>query len=205
MHRFNCQQGVKRSLLSRACVLILAILFALPSNADFARGVAALKQGAYATAVTEFRESAAQGDALSQINLGSLYLMGNGVERNPEEAFRWFMLAARQGNYLAQHSVALCYYEGLGVPKDLRLAAQYYMLAAEHGYEDSQLNLAVMYARGDGVTRDPVQSYFWFDLAFENGIARAGVLRDRVSQSMSPRQLEQVGQLLRQWRAKKAK
>jgi TPR repeat protein len=42
------------------------------------------------------------GDALAQVNLGSMYLEGIGGDRDPRQAARWFLLAARKGQIDAQ-------------------------------------------------------------------------------------------------------
>ena len=50
-------------------------------------------------------ESANQGNQFAQYQLGKLYIMGKDVERNRDEALRWFTLAAEQGNEYAQFFV----------------------------------------------------------------------------------------------------
>lgn len=42
------------------------------------------------------------GDALAQVKLGSMYLDGVGVDQDPRQAARWFLLAARKGQLDAQ-------------------------------------------------------------------------------------------------------
>ena len=42
------------------------------------------------------------GDALAQLKLGTMYLDGVGVDRDPRQAARWFLLAARKGQVDAQ-------------------------------------------------------------------------------------------------------
>jgi TPR repeat protein len=48
--------------------------------------------------VREYRRSAAQGDMEAQFQLARCYAEGHGVERDPEEAFKWFRQAAKQGH-----------------------------------------------------------------------------------------------------------
>ena len=50
-----------------------------PAEADFNAGVAAYKQGDYATVVRELRPLAKQGDANAQYKLGFMYDKGLGV------------------------------------------------------------------------------------------------------------------------------
>lgn len=49
-----------------------------------------------------FRKSAAQGYSEAQFMLGKCYLVGNGVEKNKEEAMKWLKVATDQGNKEAE-------------------------------------------------------------------------------------------------------
>jgi len=49
-----------------------------------------------------FRKSAAQGFSEAQFMLGKCYLAGNGVEKNKEEAIKWWKVASDQGNKEAE-------------------------------------------------------------------------------------------------------
>ena len=69
------------------------------------------------------RESAEQGDAAAQYNLGVRYdtvryYTGAGVPRDDAEAVRWYRLAADQGHAGAQSHLGLKYEYGQGVPQD---------------------------------------------------------------------------------------
>lgn len=78
-------------------------------------------------------QAAEQGDALTQLKLGNNYYLGEGgVERNSEEAVRWFQLASEQGLAQASFNLGVCYYEGKGVPRqDLNRALELFTLAAK--------------------------------------------------------------------------
>ncbi len=54
----------------------VVVLVAAPAWADFEAGVLAYIQGDYATALTEFRPVAQQGNAGAQFNLGQMYRKG---------------------------------------------------------------------------------------------------------------------------------
>jgi len=55
----------------------------------------------------------------------------NGVQKNLEEAFRWFVLSASLGYEIAQFEVGMCYKDGIGTPKNL-LKAKFWF---EKSYE----------------------------------------------------------------------
>jgi TPR repeat protein len=54
-----------------------------------------------------FGKAAEQGLANAQLNLGSLYERGEGVEQNPQQAEKWYRLAAAQGSEEAQERLDL--------------------------------------------------------------------------------------------------
>ena len=56
----------------------------------------------YEEAVRWYRESADNGNASGQYNLGYMYRHGYGVEQDYDEAVSWWIKAARQGNNNAQ-------------------------------------------------------------------------------------------------------
>ena len=55
-----------------------------------------------------FQESAAQGDAVAQYNLGLLYMHGHGVSQDDARAVEWYTNSADQGIVNAQCILALC-------------------------------------------------------------------------------------------------
>jgi hypothetical protein len=55
-------------------------------------------------------------------DLGLLYARGWGVEKDQNEALRWYRKAAEQGDRQAQYNLAAAYFEGDGVPVDYETA-----------------------------------------------------------------------------------
>ena len=66
-------------------------------SADFQKGLTAYNNGDYATAMSEFKPLAEQGDRVAQHNLGVMYHNGEGVSLNYKTAIKWFTLSAEQG------------------------------------------------------------------------------------------------------------
>jgi uncharacterized protein len=84
---------------------------------------------------TPIKESAEQGNALAQAQLGALYLLGrDGYEVNLQEAAAWMLKAAEQGFLEAEVVVAAMYDRGLGMPQDVKKATQWYEKAAAKGH-----------------------------------------------------------------------
>lgn len=81
--------------------------------------------------------AAEAGDAKMQRDLGNRYLHGIGVERDPVEARRWYVLAAGQGDGLAAYELGLIYENGLGVSSDKREAGRWFAIGARAGNAES--------------------------------------------------------------------
>ncbi len=123
---------------------LVVVLAAAPAGADFKAGAEAYQRGDYATALTEFRPLAQQGNAEAQNNLGFMYSNGRGVPQDYGEAARWYRRAAAQGNAGAQFNLGVMYLKGRGVPQDDAEAVRWYRRAAEQGDADEQSYLGVM-------------------------------------------------------------
>lgn len=65
--------------------------------------------------ISELKNKAEQGNAEAQYNLAVCYDSEYGVEKNVEEAVKWYRKSAEQGYARAQHNLGICYYNGDGV------------------------------------------------------------------------------------------
>ena len=63
-----------------------------------------------------------KGSHLAMYSLGEMYAEGNGVEKNPQEAIKWYRMAAEKGYFIAMYRLGEMYYlRGLtkrGLPDD---------------------------------------------------------------------------------------
>ena len=150
-------------------------------------GIAAARQD-YATALRLWRPLAASGNSDAQVSLGMMYLKGQGVAKDDQQAVFWFRKAAEQGNASAQHNLGVAYDFGHAVPKNDQLALTWYRKAAEQGVSIAQFNLGVMYAKGRGVDKNEQQAYFWFLLASVGGDPEAIRNRELAETRVTPQQ-----------------
>jgi TPR repeat protein len=152
---------------------------------------------------------AEQGDATSQGALGFMYSRGMGVPQDYAEAAKWYRKAADQGNAAAQQNLGFMYATGQGVPQDYAGAAKWYRKAADQGNATAQRDLGLLYAGGLGVPYDKVQAYKWFTLAASSPISGPQVrdsavrVRDLVAAKMTPAQIAEAQQLVRDWKPTK--
>ncbi|MCV0384584.1 MAG: SPOR domain-containing protein [Erythrobacter sp.] len=142
---------------------------AAPATADVKAGVDAWSAGDYASAVREWSQPAAEGDADAQFNLAQAYRLGRGVEADPRQAEALYLLAATQG-----HAKAADNY-GLLVFQDGRheQALPYVKAAAERGDPRAQYLLGVAHFNGDLVEKDWVRAYALATLANSAGLPQA--------------------------------
>ena len=84
---------MRKVLFAAAVILGMPV----PAMADFQAGKEAYAHGDYAMAMQEWLPLAERGDATAQYNLGLLYGNGQGVAKNYEEAYFWFVLASAYG------------------------------------------------------------------------------------------------------------
>ncbi|MEN3931198.1 tetratricopeptide repeat protein [Microvirga sp. W0021] len=109
----------------------------------------------------------------AQHALGFLYLQGRGLEKNSEEAAKWFLRAADNGSIAGEVEYAILAYKGEGMPANAELAAKYFKRAAYKGNAIAQNRLARLYAVGRGVPQDKVEAASWHMLAASKGLADA--------------------------------
>jgi TPR repeat protein len=156
----------------------------------------------YVEAVKWYRLAAQQGLAEAQYNLGTMYERGQGVSQNYVEAVKWYRLAALQGFAWGQHNLGYMYEEGQGVPQDYAEAVKWYRLASQQGDAVGQNNLGAMYCNGKGVPIDYTKAYLWFNLAAASGQANAIKNLDLATRLMTPAQMVQAQEMVRDCLAK---
>ena len=142
--------------------------------------------------ISELKNKAEQGNAEAQYSLGVCYRCGDGVEKNLEEAIKWYKKAAEQGYAKAQYNLAVCYDSEYGVEKNVEEAVKWYRKSAEQGYARAQHNLGICYYNGDGVIQNNVKALAWVSAAYANGDNEATKAMRVIKQKMTPTQIEQT-------------
>jgi uncharacterized protein len=127
-------------------------------------------------AVELFGKAAAAGHVRAQINLGILYMRGQGVPADLVQARAWLEKAAASGDPQALYTLgrALSESAGQAVADPVR-AADLYRRAAEKGNALAGLRYGLALSEGNGVKRDPVAAQRWLIQAQESGIPEAAL------------------------------
>ena len=89
-----------------------------------------------------------------QFEIGEAYNSGLGVEKNLEEAFKYYLAAAEKRHSVAANWIGWCYQNGLGVKPDDSKALMWYNIGAELGNKNAQANAAFFYETGKGTAID---------------------------------------------------
>ena len=113
-------------------------------------GVNYYNSGEPVTARIWFQKAAEQGFARSQNELGLLYLDGEGVTCDRNQAAMWFEKAAEQGHAGAMNNLGSIYAEN----EDYEKAVVWFERSAGKGYIEGLYNLAMCYLEGKGVEQN---------------------------------------------------
>ena len=151
-------------------MLLLALTLSAPalgeseaSSGSLIAAKNALKKEDYALALTILRPLAEQGSSEAQANLGLMYELGQGVDIDFEEAFKWYRSAAEKGTAWAQTNLGLAYANGRGVAKNDKEAVKWYRQAALQGTTSAQELLASMYDQGRGNPKNLSEAANWIN------------------------------------------
>lgn len=118
-------------------------------------------------------EIAKEGNADAEYYVGCCYHRGEYVEKDEEQAFKWYHKSAQHGNAKAQTCLGACYELGNGVKQNYSLAVTWYRKAAEQGYSKAQTCLGYCYGKGNGVVEDYKQAIEWWRKAAIQGDSEA--------------------------------
>lgn len=126
----------------------------------------------YINAAKYYKLAADANFSPAQYELARLYMLGDGVQANFEEAFRLLYLAATN-NLMpwpgAYTNLGFLYYEGLGVKRNLEESVRWYRKGAEAGNPEAMYCLGLSYQAGEGVQQSDVEAVKWYKLATDEG------------------------------------
>jgi TPR repeat protein len=98
-----------------------------------------------------------------------MYLKGDGVLRDNDQALKWLKASAAQGNAEAQFLLGSIY---LLPQKDVNEGVKWLRLSADQGNQDAQYLLGKAYIQGlPALPRDPIQAEMWLWLAAKDNLA----------------------------------
>ncbi len=108
------------------------------------QALAFYKQKKYEKAFLLWKEEASKGNDQAMVNIGLLYLKGEGVAQDPALSKSWFDQAIIHNNPSAYYNIALMYQNSIGVKRDDTLALTYFKHAATYGHAGANFRLGLM-------------------------------------------------------------
>ncbi len=180
-----------------SAILALSLSGGVAGAGPLEDGIAAYEAREFEAAVGLWRPLAEGGDVEAQFLLGFVFGEGQGVEKNPVEAVRWFGLAGQQGHAPSQNRLGLIFAIGDGVEEDEVEAVKWFRMAAEQGHSDAQLSMGVHYDSGDGVSENKEEAYAWATISAAQGNMQASRFK-LVLESEIPTEVMDRGLILAQ-------
>lgn len=116
----------------------------------------------------KLEQEAETGNVLAIYDLGRIYSLGLGVEKNSDTADEYYVKAfagfqevelSKAWKY-TEYRIGKMHAAGQGIDQDYQKAAEWFQLSAEKKYKYAQYSLGALYHRGQGVEQD-------LDKAFE--------------------------------------
>ena len=96
-------------------------------------------------AIEWYRKAAEQDDVFfsgyAGYALGRIYSKGEGVAKNPREAFTWFLKAAQSGDFDSCKEVGIAYSHGKGTAQNYLEAYTWLLAAKRLGYDEVENEL----------------------------------------------------------------
>jgi TPR repeat protein len=146
-----------------------------------------------------YSKSAEQGFAQAQYELGGMYILGEGVEKDEDLGVDWLIKAADQGLAAAQFEVGNLYLAGARLEQDSELGLDMLIMAADQRHVPAQKQLGTIYFQGVGVEKDLVQAHLWFSIASLNDDKASQGYLLTLESIMNDEQIDEARALAAQW------
>ena len=149
--------------LGRALILAICMIFtrARAQTDSFNAALVASQRGDFVTEERIYRRLAEQGNSSAEVNLGDMYLYGEGRPKDATTALVWFRRAAETGYAPAEVRVGLIYENGLGVTPNGDLAVYWFRRASQQDYAPGEGFLIHMLKYSPLIAHDTREAEFW--------------------------------------------
>lgn len=160
------------------------------ARAQFLVAYGAYRAKDYVQALHWYEKSAAQGYALAQTALGSIYEEGKGQPKDFQQALNWLRKAADQDDPAAEAELAAMLMRGEGTAVDFLEAQQLLIKSAGHGSPAGMAQLAYLYSTG--FSGDKQSAYMLCALALAGGQSQCRQTLEELRTKMSAAEIAQA-------------
>ena len=101
--------------------------------------------------------------------LACLYKYGEGVEKDMNQAYQYFMLASSKGHPYATYEIGLMFDRGDFLKQNREEAAKWYQKAADKDCAAAINNLGLLYEKGLGVKQDIAKAFQLYEKGYKLG------------------------------------
>ncbi|SKD09963.1 hypothetical protein SAMN05660461_5863 [Chitinophaga ginsengisegetis] len=115
-------------------------------------------------------QSANKGNAEALYAIGTWYLYGTFVKKNPSLAVEYFMSSVEGNHSNAYFDLGICYESGTGVKKNYKKVFDCYLNAALLGNNQAIYEVGRCYYYGIGIPRNERIAGIWLRQAKEKGV-----------------------------------
>lgn len=129
----------------------------------------------------KLEQEAEMGNVLAIYDLGRIYALGLGVEKNSDTADEYYVKAlagfqqvesGKPWKY-TEYRVGKMHAAGQGTDQDYQKAAEWFQLSAEKKYKYAQYSLGALYHRGQGVEQDLYKAFELYQKSAKQGFPYA--------------------------------
>lgn len=138
------------------------------ASAQYILGMYLLSCGNTKDSIQYLKDSAEQGFAKAQVELGDLYCEGKVVEKDYDEAFSLYEEAYEDNFDIASERLGMCYYKGFGVDEDYDEAYDYLFEAAHNHVFNSYRELGDLIVSGKDTNFDIEEAFEWYEKAVKS-------------------------------------
>ncbi|MBX3597150.1 MAG: sel1 repeat family protein [Rhizobiaceae bacterium] len=147
---------------------------------SFLLGRALNRNNEFAEALAAYKRAEQLGNSEATTNIGYMYLFGEGVAKDPGQAWAHFRTALFGHSSTASVAIAYVYEHGLGRERDVARAGELYSLAAKNGQAQALVNLGDMLWHGRGVEKNVGFALTAYQAASDAGSAKAQLFLAKV-------------------------
>jgi len=143
------------------------------------------------------------GDMEAQYDIGRMYERGNGVPKDVEKAFEWYIKAAKQGNDKAAFKVGYSFLRGDGTSRDYEKALTWLNTSAEKNNVRAFYYIGTIYEKGRGVSVNLDTALRWYTRAAKGGYAYAEERVAEVKKELDQEERRMIAEIARKKRAER--
>ncbi len=107
-------------------------------------------------------------------NLGNMYALGQGVEKDEKRALECYMLGSEGGDPGAKFTLGTWYYTGrAGLSVDKKKSFELQSISASYSHPMAMFNVGTALLSGEGCVKDERMAAMWYHKAAEKGVIKA--------------------------------